>query len=114
MKKKAAAICALGLTSAAPAFGDPDFGPGNSSKGPNDGGAKCRAPGHGTGPGANDPVPGCKGTQPSRASADMGKERTRRGPRRPPSSCPGACRGEVLGTTSEADDHTKQGERLWW
>ena len=55
-------ICALGLTSAAPAFGDPDFGPGNSSKGPNDGGAKCHAPGHGTGPGANDPVPGCKGT----------------------------------------------------
>lgn len=43
------------------AFADPDFGPGNSSKGPNDGGAKCHAPGHGTGPGANDAVPGCKG-----------------------------------------------------
>ena len=47
--------------SAAPAFADPDFGPGNSSKGPNDGGAKCHTAGHGTGPGANDPVPGCKG-----------------------------------------------------
>ena len=43
------------------AFGAPDFGPGNSSKGPNDGGSKCHAPGHGTGPGSNDPVPGCKG-----------------------------------------------------
>ena len=65
MKKKTAAvlsICALGLVSAAPAVGAPDFGPGNSSKGPNDGGAKCHAPGHGTGPGANDPVSGCKGT----------------------------------------------------
>jgi hypothetical protein len=47
--------------SAAPAFADPDFGPGNSSKGPNDAGAKCHAPGHGTGPAANDAVPGCKG-----------------------------------------------------
>ena len=46
----------------ATAFADPDFGPGNSSKGPNDGGAKCHAPGHGTGPGSHDPVPGCKGT----------------------------------------------------
>lgn len=27
------------------AFADPDFGPGNSSKGPNDGGAKCHPPG---------------------------------------------------------------------
>lgn len=43
----------------APAFGDPDFGPGNSQKGPHDG--KCHEAGHGTGPGANDPVPGCKG-----------------------------------------------------
>ena len=51
---------ALSIT-AAPAVADPDFGPGNSSKGPNDGGAKCHAPGHGTGPGANDAVPGCKG-----------------------------------------------------
>jgi hypothetical protein len=53
-------VAALSL-SAAPAFAVPDFGPGNSSKGPNDGGAKCHAPGHGTGPGANEPVPGCKG-----------------------------------------------------
>ena len=51
---------ALSIT-AAPALADPDFGPGNSSKGPHDAGAKCHAPGHGTGPGANDPVPGCKG-----------------------------------------------------
>jgi hypothetical protein len=55
------AAAALSIT-AAPAVADPDFGPGNSSKGPHDGGAKCHAPGHGTGPGANDPVPGCKGT----------------------------------------------------
>jgi hypothetical protein len=53
-------VCALSI-SAAPALADPDFGPGNSSKGPNDPGAKCHAPGHGTGPGPNDPVPGCKG-----------------------------------------------------
>lgn len=46
---------------ASPVLADPDFGPGNSSKGPNDAGAKCHAPGHGTGPGSNDPVPGCKG-----------------------------------------------------
>ena len=39
----------------------PDFGPGNSSKGPHDGGSKCHAPAHGTGPGANDAVSGCKG-----------------------------------------------------
>jgi hypothetical protein len=56
----ALAIGALSIP-AAPAFAAPDFGPGNSSKGPNDGGAKCHAPGHGTGPGANEPVPGCKG-----------------------------------------------------
>lgn len=46
----------------ASALADPDFGPGNSSKGPHDGGAKCHAPAHGTGPGSHDPVPGCKGT----------------------------------------------------
>jgi hypothetical protein len=46
---------------ASSAIGDPDFGPGNSSKGPNDGGAKCHAPNHGTGAGSNEPVPGCKG-----------------------------------------------------
>ena len=55
------AVAALSI-SAAPALADPDFGPGNSSKGPNDGGSKCHEPGHGTGPGSNDPVPGCKGT----------------------------------------------------
>jgi len=55
------AAAALSIT-AAPAFADPDFGPGNSDKGPNDSGAKCHEAGHGTGPGANDPVPGCKGT----------------------------------------------------
>jgi hypothetical protein len=54
-------VAALSIP-AAPAVADPDFGPGNSSKGPHDGGAKCHAPGHGTGPGSNDPVPGCKGT----------------------------------------------------
>lgn len=46
---------------ASSAVADPDFGPGNSKKGPNDGGAKCHAPKHGTGAGSNDPVPGCKG-----------------------------------------------------
>jgi len=60
-------MLALALTAGAltipvsPVLADPDFGPGNSSKGPHDGGAKCHAPGHGTGPGANEPVPGCKG-----------------------------------------------------
>jgi hypothetical protein len=40
----AAAVLSLGV--AAPmAYADPDFGPGNSSKGPNDGGAKCHPPG---------------------------------------------------------------------
>ena len=37
---------AFALPAAAPAaLADPDFGPGNSSKGPNDGGAKCHPPG---------------------------------------------------------------------
>jgi hypothetical protein len=36
------------------AFADPDFGPGNSSKGPNDPGAKCHPPGQTT------DTPGCK------------------------------------------------------
>lgn len=40
--------------SAAPAMADPDFGPGNSSKGPNDGGAKCHPPGQTV------DEPGCK------------------------------------------------------
>jgi hypothetical protein len=33
------------LLGAGAAAADPDFGPGNSSKGPNDGGAKCHPPG---------------------------------------------------------------------
>jgi hypothetical protein len=48
MRRKALAsilaVAALSI-SAAPAFADPDFGPGNSSKGPHDGGAKCHPPG---------------------------------------------------------------------
>ena len=56
-----ATTCGLLALSGGPAFADPDFGPGNSSKGPNDGGAKCHEPSHGTGPGANEPVPGCEG-----------------------------------------------------
>jgi len=61
-KMLAVALTAGALTiPVSSAFGDPDFGPGNSSKGPNDPGAKCHTPGHGTGPGANEPVPGCKG-----------------------------------------------------
>jgi hypothetical protein len=55
------AAAALALSAAAPAVADPDFGPGNSSKGPNDGGAKCHEPAHGTGPDGQEPVPGCKG-----------------------------------------------------
>ena len=48
MRRKALAsvlaVAALSIT-AAPAFADPDFGPGNSNKGPHDGGAKCHPPG---------------------------------------------------------------------
>jgi hypothetical protein len=47
------AAAALSIT-AAPAVADPDFGPGNSSKGPNDGGAKCHPPGQ------TETEPGCK------------------------------------------------------
>ena len=36
------------LSAAAPAFADPDFGPGNSSKGPQDAGARCHPPGQTT------------------------------------------------------------------
>jgi hypothetical protein len=36
------------------ALADPDFGPGNSSKGPNDAGAKCHPPGQTV------EEPGCK------------------------------------------------------
>jgi hypothetical protein len=57
MRRKALAsilaVAALSIT-AAPAFGDPDFGPGNSSKGPHDGGAKCHPPGQTV------DEPGCK------------------------------------------------------
>jgi hypothetical protein len=54
-------IAALGITAPA-AFADPDFGPGNSSKGPNDGGAKCHTAEHGEAPSPNqEDVPGCKG-----------------------------------------------------
>ena len=48
----ALAIGALAIP--ATAFADPDFGPGNSSKGPNDGGAKCHPPGQTVN------EPGCK------------------------------------------------------
>lgn len=48
MKRKALAsilaVAALSIT-AAPAFADPDFGPGNSNKGPQDAGARCHPPG---------------------------------------------------------------------
>ena len=48
-----ASMFALSATAPA-AFADPDFGPGNSSKGPNDGGAKCHPPGQTV------DTPGCK------------------------------------------------------
>ena len=35
------AALALALAGASPAMADPDFGPGNSSKGPTTAGAKC-------------------------------------------------------------------------
>jgi hypothetical protein len=56
MRRKTAflfALAALALPSAA--FADPDFGPGNSQKGPNDPGAKCHPPGQVL------PSPECKG-----------------------------------------------------
>jgi hypothetical protein len=55
MTKRIAALTAafaLGLSGVAAAA--PDFGPGNSSKGPNDGGAKCHPPGQTVN------EPGCK------------------------------------------------------
>jgi hypothetical protein len=48
----ALAVGALAIP--ASAFADPDFGPGNSSKGPNAGGAKCHPPGQTV------TEPGCK------------------------------------------------------
>jgi hypothetical protein len=62
MRKLAALTTVAILAFPSVAIADPDFGPGNSSKGPNDGGAKCHdEPNHGTGPGPHEPVPGCKG-----------------------------------------------------
>jgi hypothetical protein len=50
-----AVVAALTLLLTAGAAGaDPDFGPGNSSEGPNDGGAKCHPPGQTV------EEPGCK------------------------------------------------------
>ena len=58
MKKRIAVVFTtlgvLGALAAPAAFADPDFGPGNSSKGPNDGGAKCHPPGQTVN------TPGCK------------------------------------------------------
>jgi hypothetical protein len=55
-RKLFAAILSVGALAipVAPAVADPDFGPGNSSKGPNDGGAKCHPPGQTV------TEPGCK------------------------------------------------------
>ena len=39
------AALALLVGGTVPALADPDFGPGNSKKGPNDPGAKCHPPG---------------------------------------------------------------------
>lgn len=62
MKKITILLAVIGLAlSPAAAFADPDFGPGNSVKGPNDSGAKCHDPAHGTDLGSNDAEPGCKG-----------------------------------------------------
>ena len=47
-------MAAMLVVMAMPAFAAPDFGPGNSSKGPNDGGAKCHPPGRTV------DTPGCK------------------------------------------------------
>jgi hypothetical protein len=46
MRKLAAIAASVGMLALpAVAFGDPDFGPGNSSKGPHDPGARCHPPG---------------------------------------------------------------------
>jgi hypothetical protein len=45
VKRIAALTAALALGMSGVAAAAPDFGPGNSSKGPNDGGAKCHPPG---------------------------------------------------------------------
>jgi hypothetical protein len=58
MRRKLTAIVLASLFGlalpVATASADPDFGPGNSQKGPNDGGAKCHPPGQTTN------TPGCK------------------------------------------------------
>jgi hypothetical protein len=55
MRRKTAFLFALAaLAIPSTAFADPDFGPGNSSKGPNDPGAKCHPPGQTV------EEPGCK------------------------------------------------------
>jgi hypothetical protein len=57
MKRKLAVTLlatAFGVASAAPAFADPSFGPGNSGGGPKAGNAKCHPPGQTT------TTPGCK------------------------------------------------------
>ena len=61
MRKTAALITTLILAATpAAAMADPDFGPGNSSKGPQDG--KCHTAEHGVAPSPNqDSEPGCKG-----------------------------------------------------
>lgn len=48
------ALVALAVAGAPVAYADPDFGPGNSSMGPNDPGAKCHPPGQTV------DEPGCK------------------------------------------------------
>ena len=46
MRKLIALVLAIGTLGApGAAFADPDFGPGNSSKGPHDPGARCHPPG---------------------------------------------------------------------
>jgi hypothetical protein len=47
-------LALLGALAPAAALADPDFGPGNSSKGPNDPGAQCHPPGQTV------DTPGCK------------------------------------------------------
>jgi hypothetical protein len=58
MRKARIAVVALalaaGLAVAGVASADPDFGPGNSSKGPHDPGALCHPPGQ------TDDFPACK------------------------------------------------------
>jgi hypothetical protein len=50
----AAVTMALTMSLSGVAFAAPDFGPGNSQKGPNDPGAKCHPPGQTVN------TPGCK------------------------------------------------------